>query len=173
MLMRLPSASSTICPVCGGSDGVCAARPASQCAEREQRGYSVVDGYGAEGLVVLALCADAVRPGYLAIHLIGLSAGTLLLPPSPSYFRRVQAQLRLSSSATLRTDTSDPGYDSSDDDTPSRRRSTRVQQRRENDKTATELCSYAAVWWTMFGLVSYLHTGGDVSRRVVSHLFLL
>ena len=40
------------------------------------------------------------------------------MPPSPSYFRRVQAQLRLSSSATLRTDTSDPGYDSSDDDKP-------------------------------------------------------
>lgn len=26
--------------------------------------------------------------GYLAIHLFGLSTGMVLLPPSPSYFRR-------------------------------------------------------------------------------------
>ncbi|EDR10435.1 uncharacterized protein LACBIDRAFT_152132, partial [Laccaria bicolor S238N-H82] len=38
-----------------------------------------------EGIVSLS--------GYLAIHLLGLSAGTLVLPPSPSFFRRRQQAL--------------------------------------------------------------------------------
>ena len=41
-------------------------------------------------------------------------------------------------------------------------------QHRENDKTATELFSYAVIYWTLFGLSKYLHIGGpDVSRRLV------
>ncbi len=39
---------------------------------------------------------------------------------------------------------------------------------RENDKTATELFSYAVIYWTLFGISRYLHIGGpDVSRRLV------
>ncbi|KAF7797982.1 hypothetical protein EIP86_009189 [Pleurotus ostreatoroseus] len=111
--------------------------------------------------------------GYLSIHLIGLSTGTLLLPPSPSYFRRIQATLRGSSSAPSRSDASDPTYDSSDDDTPSRRSTTRLQYIRENDKTATELFSYAAIWWIVLGIVSFLHLGGGVSRRVVNLPYII
>lgn len=116
--------------------------------------------------ILFSLFADAIRPGYLAIHLIGLSTGTLLLPPSPSYFRRLQAQLRSSNPTIGRTITSDPVYDSSDDDTP-RHRSARIQHRRENDKTATELFSYAALWWIFLGLILFMQIGGGVSRRMV------
>ena len=46
---------------------------------------------------------------------------------------------------------------------------------RENDKTATELFSYAVIYWALFGISRYLHIGGsDVSRRLVcscSHFY--
>jgi glucosaminylphosphatidylinositol acyltransferase len=61
----------------------------------------------------------------------------------------------------------EPNSDSeSDDDTPSRRRP-RIRFRRENDKTATELCSYAVVWWVVLGIALAVNLGGGVSRRVV------
>jgi hypothetical protein len=37
---------------------------------------------------------------------------------------------------------------------------------RENDKTETELFSYAVIYWVLFGSSKYLHVGGpDVSVR--------
>jgi GWT1 len=82
--------------------------------------------------------------GYLAIHLLGLSTGTLLLPPSPKFFRRrLKAALRRDSDAR---------------DT--------LGVARQNDKTATELCSYTVVWWALLG-ATYLFGMGDVSRRMV------
>jgi glucosaminylphosphatidylinositol acyltransferase len=39
---------------------------------------------------------------------------------------------------------------------------------RENDKTATELFSYAVIYWTLFGVSRYFNIGGPgVSRRLV------
>ena len=39
---------------------------------------------------------------------------------------------------------------------------------RENDKTATELFSYAVIYWTLFGASRYFDIGGPgVSRRLV------
>lgn len=62
----------------------------------------------------------------------------------------------------------EPNSDSeSDDNTPSRR-PVRVRFRRENDKTATELCSYAVVWWAALGIAVATGLGGGISRRVVS-----
>ncbi|KAJ3542969.1 hypothetical protein NM688_g5917 [Phlebia brevispora] len=118
-----------------------------------------------EGIVSLA--------GYIAIHLIGLSAGTIVLPPSPSYFRRIQATLKSSRSGAPRSDVSDQTYDSSDDETPSSRRSTRPQFRRENDKTATELFSYASIWWVFLGVMTLMKIGGGISRRVVNLPYII
>ena len=45
---------------------------------------------------------------------------------------------------------------------------------RENDKTATVLFSYAVIYWTLFGISTYLHIGGpDVSRRLVRLRFFI
>lgn len=94
--------------------------------------------------------------GYMAIHLLGLSTGTLILPPTPSYFRRMQQahdkNHRRDGSGDSQTDNSD---------TPTN------TLHRQNDKTATELFSYAAVWWASMGLTALLGVGGGVSRRMV------
>ncbi|KAI0342237.1 hypothetical protein BDW22DRAFT_1407441 [Trametopsis cervina] len=111
-----------------------------------------------EGLISLT--------GYLSIHFIGLSMGTILLPPSPSFFRRLQQELQNGRGAA--SVVNEPNSDSeSDDDTPSRRRP-RIRFRRENDKTATELCSYAVVWWVTLGIALFTGVGGGISRRVVN-----
>jgi len=104
--------------------------------------------------------------GYLSIHLIGLSMGTILLPPSPSFFRRLQQELQNEHGTASVTNEPYSGSES-DDDTPSRRRP-RMRFRRENDKTATELCSYAVVWWVVLGTASALGLGGGISRRMVN-----
>lgn len=93
--------------------------------------------------------------GYLAIHLLGLSTGTLVLPPSPSFFRRRQeAQAR----SSKRRRNSDPTEDSRNS----------LSDPRQNSKTATELCSYTVVWWCVLGLATLLRIGGEgVSRRMV------
>lgn len=94
--------------------------------------------------------------GYLAIHLLGLSTGTMILPPSPSYFRRQQletlkARSRRDSNAgsTVRSGTG---------------------PQREDDKTATELAAYAILWWTFLGLSSFFPSVAGVSRRLVGFL---
>lgn len=91
--------------------------------------------------------------GYLAIHLLGLSTGTMILPPSPSCFRRQQvetlkARSRRDSETRLAV-TSGPNL------------------QREDDKTATELAAYAILWWTFLCLSSFLDSVADVSRRLV------
>ncbi|KAJ6485686.1 GWT1-domain-containing protein [Mycena sanguinolenta] len=91
-----------------------------------------------EGLASLA--------GYLSIHLLGLSIGTLVLPPSPNYFRRLR---------TGRSTVVDLG-------TP-----------RQNDKGAIELASYAIMWWTLLGLVSLLRIDEGVSRQTANLAYAL
>ncbi|KAH8112762.1 GWT1-domain-containing protein [Phellopilus nigrolimitatus] len=105
-----------------------------------------------EGLVSLI--------GYLAIHLFGLSAGTVLLPPSPSDFRRQQNNLHLYGSPSPPSPTYDgtPGTD---------RQHTKVLQR-QDAKTAIELLSYAILWWTCLGLCYVTGTGGGISRRLAN-----
>jgi phosphatidylinositol glycan class W len=99
-----------------------------------------------EGLVSLA--------GYLAIHLLGLSTGTLAIPYSPSYFRRWQAAARKRRNSNAHA-----------------RRVSMSTQHRENDKTATVLFSYAVIYWALFGLSKYFHR--DVSRRLVNLPYIL
>jgi glucosaminylphosphatidylinositol acyltransferase len=87
-------------------------------------------------------------PGYLAIHLLGLSSGILILPPTPSFFRRQQQAEKRPKKADHTVPLSSP---------------------RENDKTAVELFSYTAIWWTLLGLTNLIGVGGGVSRRMVCH----
>jgi phosphatidylinositol glycan class W len=101
--------------------------------------------------------------GYLAIHLLGLSAGTLLLPPSPSYFRRQQ---RGDASQPRKRKDSDPstGHGGNEPLSPHHN-----ALQRKNDKTATELCSYAVVWWALLGMMGLANVGGGISRRMVGY----
>ena len=110
--------------------------------------------------------------GYLAIHLLGLSTGTLLLAPSPSYFRRRQQQLAQQNE----TNGTRPRPSTSDSDTdddvptvpPDSSTTPTIDIRRENDKTATELCSYAVLWWVFLGALKLFAVGSDVSRRMAN-----
>ena len=93
-----------------------------------------------------------------------MSIGTLIIPHSPSYFRRQQAAAKRCRN--------DVGVSTEDD---SIKHQVPVPVYRENDKTATELFSYAVIYWALFGISKYLHIGGpDVSRRLVcsrSHFY--
>ncbi|KAG6842408.1 hypothetical protein C0991_007538 [Blastosporella zonata] len=94
--------------------------------------------------------------GYLAVHLLGLSAGTIILPPSPKYFSR-----------SLKTH----GRPRRNSD-PHDKRNTLFAPR-ENDHTAIELFSYSVVWWTLFGLLNLFDIGGaGVSRRMVNMRYI-
>ncbi|KAJ7465187.1 GWT1-domain-containing protein [Mycena latifolia] len=84
--------------------------------------------------------------GYLSIHLLGLSTGTLLLPPSPNFFRRLVNQ---------------------------RSTSAELSAPRQNDKTAIELASYAIVWWILLGLTSLLYIDEGVSRQTANLAYAL
>lgn len=109
--------------------------------------------------------------GYLAIHTFGLLMGTLLLPPSPSTFRRMQRQRR----ATLELRNSHA----------SRIEAGEVIERHQPDKAAIELFSYAMVWWSLLGIVALsvplvttmsgstaVHYRSTVSRRLVRMSYL-
>ncbi|PAV17776.1 GPI-anchored wall transfer 1 [Pyrrhoderma noxium] len=99
-----------------------------------------------EGLISLT--------GYLAIQLLGLSAGTVLLPPSPSDFRRQQniLQLQLNPRAA-KAPAEKPVIKS---------------HKRQNDKTAIELFSYSFLWWTCLGICYLTDLGGGISRRLTN-----
>ncbi|KIJ52659.1 hypothetical protein M422DRAFT_223326 [Sphaerobolus stellatus SS14] len=90
-------------------------------------------------------------PGYFAIHILGLLTGTVLLPPAPSDFRRVQQYIRKTRDAhgAPPLELSDP-------------------KNRQDAKTAIELCSYAVLWWALLGISSLFGIGGGVSRRIAN-----
>lgn len=108
-------------------------------------------------------------PGNLGIHLLGLSTGTIVLAPTPSYFRRRQQQLARQDAAPIRPRTPSTDSDSDDDASSSAHVPTPANEpRRENDKTATELCGYAVLWWVALASLKLLGIGGGVSRRLVN-----
>jgi phosphatidylinositol glycan class W len=121
-----------------------------------------------------------------------MAIGTLVLPPSPSHFRRAVSEIA-SSTAPSRTPSRAPSPsrpqvdhdlhmgrrpttpDSSDDDEPRKKPMVTLHyatenQSRKRGKAAVELCSYAIVWWTLFYLAGTLSGSGaqGVSRRLVS-----
>ncbi|KAJ6478563.1 GWT1-domain-containing protein [Mycena vitilis] len=79
--------------------------------------------------------------GYLSIYLLGLSVGTLILPPSPGFFRRLLQ---------------------------GRSTTAELSAPRQNDKGAIELASYAIVWWALLGLTSLLRIDEGVSRQTAN-----
>ncbi len=91
--------------------------------------------------------------GYFAVHLLGLSTGTMILPSSPSYFRRFQRQFNKTGELSF------GGGEKYKDS----------YHARQNDKTATELWAYSMLWWALLGLTRLLQIDGKegVSRRVV------
>ena len=104
----------------------------------------------------------------MAIHLLGLLTGTILLPPSPSYFRRRQRAPQPPKNNSADTDTDN---DSDSDDVNHKvfpKTKGMAGPHRHNDKTAIELCSYAVVWWVLMGLSRVMGIGNGVSRRMVS-----
>ncbi|KAG9085223.1 Glucosaminyl phosphatidylinositol (GlcN-PI) nositol acylation protein, partial [Ceratobasidium sp. 370] len=133
--------------------------------------------------------------GYLALHLFGLAIGTLILPPSPSHFRRAVSELNTTGSNTappsrapspvrlhvdndLHMGRRPPTPDSSDDDEPRQAqapiRIAEQEEPRKRGKAAIELCSYAVVWWTLFLIGSAVGGGTQgVSRRLANTLYVL
>ncbi|KAH7883049.1 GWT1-domain-containing protein [Phlebopus sp. FC_14] len=95
-----------------------------------------------EGLISLS--------GYLSIHVMGLSLGTIILPPSPSYFRKQQALLAKG----------EDKHNSRLDPSASR----------QDAKTIVELFSYSAVWWI---LLEFIQFGLNVSRRMANLPYIL
>ena len=93
---------------------------------------------GTFSLNMLTIDAYRVQPGYLAIHLLGLAVGTKVLPPNPSYFRRLQTTL-LSSHRRKRRD-SDPSRRTAASDLD-------IMAPRQLGKIAIELSSYTILWW--------------------------
>ncbi|KAL1948259.1 hypothetical protein VTO73DRAFT_12334 [Trametes versicolor] len=106
--------------------------------------------------------------GNLGIHLLGLSTGTMVLAPTPSYFRRRQQQLARQDAAPIRPRTPSTDSDSDDDASSAHVPAPANEPRRENDKTATELCGYAVLWWVALAFLKLFGIGGGVSRRLVN-----
>ncbi|KAG0697135.1 GWT1-domain-containing protein [Suillus ampliporus] len=89
--------------------------------------------------------------GYASIHILGLSLGTVILPPSPSFFRK-QQQLLLDGPSAQRPNKLDPSAP------------------RQNAKIVIELMSYSVVWWM---LLAFTRLGIDVSRRMANISYIL
>lgn len=89
--------------------------------------------------------------GYVSIHILGLSLGTVMLPPSPSFFRKQQQQL-LDGPSSHRPSKLDPSAP------------------RQNAKIVIELLSYSVVWWM---LLAFVRLGLEVSRRMANISYVL
>jgi phosphatidylinositol glycan class W len=89
--------------------------------------------------------------GYVSIHILGLSLGTVILPPSPSFFRKQQQQL-LDGPSSYRSSKFDPSAP------------------RQNAKIVIELLSYSVVWWM---LLAFVRLGLEVSRRMANISYVL
>ncbi|KZS96987.1 hypothetical protein SISNIDRAFT_477615 [Sistotremastrum niveocremeum HHB9708] len=115
-------------------------------------------------------------PGYLSIQLLGLLTGTLVLPATPSTFRRAlrsrnPTAIGLSPSPrAMATDRAQAQLNSMRRFGGGARRQFLIPKRelRKDDKIAIELSSYAAIWWTLYGIAYVYEVGGGVSRRLAN-----
>jgi phosphatidylinositol glycan class W len=123
-------------------------------------------GANKEGIVSL--------PGYLSIQLLGLSAGTLILPPTPSFYTRRHAAFfggpKTGFAHIDKRRHSDPMT------LPQKEKNFDISAPRQTGKTVTELCAFAILWWSLLGFVRMLGVDGwgqgqgGVSRRMVRTL---
>ena len=91
-------------------------------------------------------------PGYLVIRLLGLSLGTIILPPFPSFFPHQQKML------ISKRRNSDPAVAGNSVDLE-------ITAPRQTEKTATELCSFAIIWWGFWNLLVYSRLMGYKDLR--------
>ena len=78
--------------------------------------------------------------GYLAIQLLGLSVGTIIISPFPSFFHRRQKML------INKRRNSDPAADGGNNTNLD------ITTPRQTERTATELCSFAIICWCFLSL---------------------
>ena len=148
--------SPSILPIPTSLAGLCSICPTDVADQREQRRSSITPRYTCSPT---KLNTPHNPTGYLAIQLVGLSVGTLILPPSPSFFRRRQAALTPQTHKRRSSDAADAAPD--------------LSAPRQTGKMATELCAYAAMWWGLLGLARITRVDGrwsageGVSRRIV------
>ncbi|KAH9474357.1 GPI-anchored wall transfer protein 1 [Psilocybe cubensis] len=154
-------------------------------------------GFGLQNYVLLAPRTSVVSMnkeglvsllGYLSIHLLGLSTGTKVLPPTPSFYGRRQKALAKSLDSGVgggrKRRNSDP-MDSDEEEEEDVKGKLKqgsgsptdldLSAPRQLDKTATELCGYSIVWWALFGVArltgvdgGWRRGDGGVSRRMVN-----
>lgn len=100
--------------------------------------------------------------GYLSIHLLGLSIGTLILPPSPSWFRRLIKHQKdaLDRRRTRKIDDTHFSANrlSLDQMTP-------LPSPRHIGKTSTELCAYALLWSVSCGIIGLTKIGVGINNK--------
>ena len=78
--------------------------------------------------------------GYLAIQLLGLSVGTIIISPFPSFFRRRQKMLI---NKRRNSDPAAAGGNNANLD---------ITAPRQTERTAAELCSFDIIWWSFLNL---------------------
>jgi len=91
---------------------------------------------------------------------MGLSIGTLVLPPSPSWFRRmIKAQKEALDRHRTKKETGT--LSSSEVNTPI----TPLSSPRQTGKTSTELCAYAILWSILCGIVGIMELGVGANNK--------
>ena len=105
--------------------------------------------------------------GYLSIHLLGLSIGCLILPPTPSWFRlmilRVASDIRKAKEKKSSSDSSISDSEMFYEISP-------LSSSRHTGKTAAELCAYALLWSFLCGVVCVAELGlNPVGNEALGH----
>jgi glucosaminylphosphatidylinositol acyltransferase len=109
-------------------------------------------------------------PGYLAIHLLGLSTGLLIFPPTPSHFRRSKRAKVNNSDSSSDGDEAyakDAWIDDTKKNSAESKRLKHLSGERDEGKTAIELCSYGVLYLLVFVFVRLAAWENNISRVLV------
>lgn len=114
-------------------------------------------------------------PGYLAIHLLGLSTGLLIFPPTPSHYRRsksVKVNNSDSSSDGDEAYAQDAWIDDTKRNSTESKKPQHLSRERDDSKTAIELCSYGVLYLLVSVFVRLVAQEINISRLLVRPLHL-